>query len=284
MSARAGAAIPPAGIAAGFDRHTALRRTAAGGELRAASWQAHIEPELRGFGGAHGGYVSAIAVRALSDLVDDPARLPRALTVQLTAPIAPGILELRGERGRTGSSISAVSLVIEQAGERRGAAWAVFGRSRRSLRYLGRVMPSVPPPEACPPIGEKPAPEASAGIFVEHRPAAPPLPLSGGERAAILVWMRLVEERPLDLLAAVMLADAGPPALFGRLERFIRMPSVEIAIQFAEPAAVADSPWLLGVFRTSHAADGYVLEDGELWTPAGDLVLQARQLRRILDA
>ncbi len=284
MSARAGGAPPPSGRAAGFDRHTALCRTATGGALGTASWQARIEPELRGFGGAHGGYVSAIALRALTDLVDDTERLARSLTLQLTAPVAAGILELRGERSRTGSSISAASLVIEQAAERRGAAWAVFGRSRRSPRYLGRAMPNVPPPEACLPIGEKPAPEASAGIFVEHRPAAPPLPLSGGQRAEILVWMRLVEERPLDPLVAVMLADAGPPALFGRLERFIRMPSVEIAIQLTEPAAIADSPWLLGVFRTSHAADGYALEDGELWTPEGSLVLQARQLRRILDA
>jgi hypothetical protein len=31
------------------------------------------------------------------------------------------------------------------------------------------------------------------------------------------------------------------------------------------------------------AADGYAIEDVELWAPAGQLVLQARQQRRILD-
>jgi hypothetical protein len=34
---------------------------------------------------------------------------------------------------------------------------------------------------------------------------------------------------------------------------------------------------------TSHAASGYAIEDGELWTEAGRLILQARQLRRILE-
>jgi acyl-CoA thioesterase len=56
-----------------------------------------------------------------------------------------------------------------------------------------------------------------------------------------------------------------------------------MAIHFAALDAMADSPWLLGAVRTTHAADGYAIEDGELWTPDGRLVLQSRQLRRILE-
>jgi acyl-Coa thioesterase superfamily protein len=140
-------------------------------------------------------------------------------------------------------------------------------------------MPDVPPPEECRPLVEKPVAEASAGYLVEHRPAAPPLPLTGGDRARILVWMRLVEDRPIDALAATMLADAGPPALYGRLSEFVAMPSVEIALHFADLSAAAKSPWLLADLRTTYAADGYAIEDGELWTPGARLVLQARQLR-----
>jgi acyl-CoA thioesterase len=143
-------------------------------------------------------------------------------------------------------------------------------------------MPDVPAPEDCRPIGEKPVADASAGFLVEHRPAAPPLPLTGGDRAELLVWMRLIEDRPLDALCACMLADGAPPGLYGLLDRFVAMPSTEIAVHFAELGAMTQSPWLLGAVRTTHAADGYAIEDGELWTPSGRLVIQSRQLRRIL--
>jgi acyl-CoA thioesterase len=96
--------------------------------------------------------------------------------------------------------------------------------------------------------------------------------------------MRLVEDRPLDELAATMLADAGPPALFAHLTEAVAMPSVEIDLHFAESAGLADGPWLLGCFRTIHASEGYAIEDGELWTPAGHLVLTVRQQRRLLGA
>jgi acyl-CoA thioesterase len=132
-----------------------------------------------------------------------------------------------------------------------------------------------------PTLTEKPVAEAGAGLLVEHRPARPPLPLTGGHRAEIVVWTRLVEDRPVDALSAAMLADAGPPALYGRLSQYMAMPSTDITIHFADLAAATD-PWVLRGFRTSHAADGYATEDGELRTEEGRLVLQARQLRRIL--
>jgi acyl-CoA thioesterase len=131
-------------------------------------------------------------------------------------------------------------------------------------------------------LAREPVADAGVGLLVEHRPARPPVPLTGGDRAEIVVWMRLVEQRPVDALSAAMLADAGPPALYGRLSKYVAMPSTDITIHFADLAAATTNPWVLGVFRTSHAANGYATEDGELWTEEGRLVLQARHLRRIL--
>jgi acyl-CoA thioesterase len=131
-------------------------------------------------------------------------------------------------------------------------------------------------------LAREPVADAGVGLLVEHRPARPPVPLTGGDRAEIVVWMRLVEQRPVDALSAAMLADAGPPALYRRLSKYVAMPSTDITIHFADLAAATTNPWVLGVFRTSHAANGYATEDGELWTEEGRLVLQARHLRRIL--
>lgn len=258
----------------GFDLHTAVQLDPP---------QALIEPRLSGFGGAHGGYIAAIALRAMGQALADE-RAPRSLSLHLLAAIEAGTVDLEPRVERQGSSLSSTSLRIEQGGATVATALASFGQARPSVAYEGLEMPAVPAPEECSPIGEKPAPDAEVGLFVEHRPAAPPLPLSGGERAEILVWMRLLEDRPLDALSLAVLADAGPPALFGHLSAFVPMPSTEIVVHFAELEAAAASPWVLGSFRTLRAAEGYAVEDGELWTPDGRLVLVARQQRRILGA
>src|SRR5271170_2932364 len=60
-----------------FDAHTAVQDDVIG------PWRADIAPELSGFAGTHGGYVAAIALRAMMLTVRDPQRPPRSLTVHL---------------------------------------------------------------------------------------------------------------------------------------------------------------------------------------------------------
>jgi acyl-CoA thioesterase len=261
----------------GFDVHTAVE-----GVIR--PWRATIEPEISGFGGAHGGYLSAIALRAMAKVVTDPERVPRSLSLHLLAAVDAGRIGLHPHVQRSGGSMTEVSLRVAQGTATVGTALAAFGRARPSLQHAGAVMPDVPPPEQCDPLFSKPVAEAQAGYLVEHRPAAPPLPFAGADEARILVWMRLVEDRPVDAPLACMLADAAVPALFAALTEFVAMPSTEITVHFVEVPASARSPWVLADLRTVHAADGYAIEDGELWTPDGRLVLVARQLRRILGA
>jgi acyl-CoA thioesterase len=261
----------------GFDAHTAVE------DDRPAAWRAAIDPDLSGFGATHGGYVAAIALRAMSSWVLDPEQAPRSLHVQLMSAIKPGYVELWPRVDRAGSSLTATSLRIEQRGDVAATAQALFGAPRTSMSYRGLEMPEVPGPDQCRSLTVKPAPDARVGLLVDHRPAAQPMPLSGAERAEIQVWMRLVEERPLDHLVLAMLAEAGPPALFGHLAHFVPIPSVEISLQFIDFEAAHESRWVLGTFRTSHAGAGYAVEDGELWSPGGALLVQARQLRRILD-
>jgi acyl-CoA thioesterase len=142
-------------------------------------------------------------------------------------------------------------------------------------------MPDVPPPDACAPLAAPPVPQARAADHVEHRPARDPLPFAGADTAEILVWMRLGEDRPVDAALATFLVDSAVPALYARLDAYVAMPTVELSVHYAATQA-SDDPWVLGVFRTAIAADGYASEDGELWTPAGALLVRARQLRRVV--
>ena len=239
-----------------------------------------LDPRLTGFGGAaHGGYVMTLALRAMAEAVAQPDRVPRSLTAHLLAPIGPGEVEIVARVERAGGSMSSASAHLFQDDMTVGVALAAFGRGRGSLEHQDALMPDVPPPEELAPLLDLPVPESE--MQVEHRPAAGPLPLSGGDRAELISWMRMALEAPVDVLAATHLADSLAPALYGALSEYVAMPSSEIALHYAGEVT-SESPWVLAVVRNRFARDGYALEDGELWSREGRLLLRSRQMRRVL--
>jgi acyl-CoA thioesterase len=236
-------------ITGDFDAHTTPEPRNDG------RWTARLGSELSGFGGTHGGYLSALTLHTMASLVADPDRKPRSLTSHLLSTVRPGAVELFPRLERAGGSMTSTSLGIQQDETAAALALASFGAPRASVSHLGVAIRDVPPPSECRPLTEKPVAEARAVLLlVEHRPARPPLPLTGGHRAEIVVWMRLLEDRPVDALSAAMLADAGPPALYGQLSQYIPMPSTDTTLHFADLATSSADRWLLGVIRTSHAA------------------------------
>jgi acyl-CoA thioesterase len=259
-----------------FDAQTRAERVA---ESR---WRAEFSPEVQGFGGVHGGFVVALGLGTMEALVADSQRPARSLTFHLLAPVRPGAVVVAPKLNRVGSSLSSVSTQIEQDGALVAAGLAHFGRHHSAVDCIEPRAPDVPPPEDCAPIGYPVVEEATAGLLVEHRPASPPLPLTGSKQARISVWMRLLDDRPVDALSAAMLSDAAPPALYAALVEPVAIPSVEISIHFGDPTATNDTTWVLGIFTTTHASDGYCVEDGQLFSRGGRLILQSRQFRRIL--
>ena len=258
-----------------FDTHTAVEEDVLG------PYRATVDAGMSGFKGAHGGYLMAIALRAMSNAVGDPTRVPRSLKAYLLAPVDPGPVDLHTRVERAGGSMTTASMRLEQDRAPGAIAIASFGRAAESLTHTDRVMPQVAPPEELEPLSRKPVPDADAGLHVEHRPAGP-LPLAGGDEGEIRVWMRLAERRLVDAFVATFLADSGPPALYGAMREFVAMPSTDISLHFSGAPRAPRGEWVLGVFRNRLAGEGYAVEDGELWTPEGELVEQSRQRRRIL--
>lgn len=242
---------------------------------------ARVDPAWSGFGGALGGYVAAIALRAMAGAVD-PARQVRSLLVSLPAATRVGDVEVDVRVEREGSSVTIVSARMHQGDTLVALAHATFGRPGATPGHPHGPMPDVPGPLACAPIAGKPVPQAGSSVLVEHRPAGGALPLSGAEAAELSVWMRLVEGRPLDALSATLLADAAPPALYAALREAVPIPSLEIALHFPPALPGPRVEWALGTLRCRHAGAGYAVEDGELWSEDGALLVLSRQLRRIL--
>ena len=94
-------------------------------------------------------------------------------------------------------------------------------------------------------------------------------------------WIRPEEPQIIDAPIVAAMTDGWIPPIFSRLNEPFIVPTVDLTVHFRTTLPIAGSApddYLLAVFRTNAAADGFLEEDGELWTADGTLVAQSRQL------
>jgi acyl-CoA thioesterase len=233
--------------------------------------------------GPLGGYVMAIMMRGLGLAVADESRQPRSLTVHFLRPPRAGEVVVVPALERAGRSISTATVRLEQADELLALGLAAFSGPWPSPVLSEAPIPDVEP---APARGEAAAalPDERRPPFVDRLAMAPrfgPPPFSGGDRAETGGWLGLREQRPIDALTVLVLADAWFPAPWPRLEALAPAPTIELTVYFRSPLPLPDS-LLLGRFRTRLVRDGFFDETGELWAPDGTLVAQSRQLALLL--
>ncbi len=261
-----------------FDTDTAVRAVGAG------RYEARIDPGWWVMAGPNGGYVAALLVRAMEHAVGDPARAARSLTVHYTVPPKEGPVQVEAAVERAGGALSTVSARLLQEGRLVALALGAFSRERSSgIELSDARMPEVPPPERCPPL-EKRIPIHER---FEHRWAvgAPPFGEPTGAPALCGGWIRLAEDpRVVDAALAAAFCDAFPPALFsavGREAVLGGVPTIDLTVHFRaglpRPGA-RPGDHTLAVFRSRVSREGFLEEDGELWSADGTLLAQSRQL------
>jgi acyl-CoA thioesterase len=263
-----------------FDLDTAVQ---ARGDGR---YEARIDPGWFVVRGPNGGYVGAILLRALTAAVDDPTRAPRSLTIHYTAPPVAGPAEIDTTLERSGRSLTTVSARLRQGERLLGLAIAAFSKSREAPTFCDAAPPEVAPPERCPPLEKR----IALHERYEQRWGFGALPFSGGEGAALTGgWIRLAEgTRPLDAPLVAALTDAWPPAVFARLtpqQVGAGIPTVDLTVHFRAPLPPPDvrpGDFVLASFRSRYARDGFLEEDGEIWSASGELLAHSRQLALLL--
>lgn len=235
--------------------------------------------------GPNGGYVAALLLRALEAAVGDPARTARSLTIHFTSPPAEGAARVHTALERTGRSLTTASARLTQDGKLRALAVAAFSKPRPGPSFDHLTMPDVPPPEECELLQPPPDGMLSLRGRYESRHALGARPFGGTTDEAVAGgWIRLAEDPggiDAPLLAAY--SDAWPPAIFsypGRDAIAAGVPTVDLTVHFRAPYPAAADPRgpVLVVFRSRYARDGFVEEDGEIWTRDGRLLVQCRQL------
>jgi acyl-CoA thioesterase len=258
-----------------FDLDTALERKDESTFLGATSRDWWVDR------GPHGGFLAALMLRALRTTVDDSSRQIRSFTVHYIAPPTQGPVEVTAVIERIGKSRISASARLAQGGETMAIALAAFSSAWESVEWAETSMPAVPSHVD---VDQLPVTEGLTPRFFENFDARPVIgdwPFSGGSKALSGGWIRLAEPRSVDDLAVAVFADAWMPSVFVRLDGPMAVPTVDLTVHFRTalpPPGVDPEDYLLVVFRSETAADGFFVEDGEIWSSNGTLVAQARQL------
>jgi acyl-CoA thioesterase len=256
-----------------FDRDTAVTRT--GDDTFAAS----LSGDWWVFAGANGGYLAAVLLRALTERVGDPERMARSLTVHYLRRPEAGPVEVTTNVVREGRSLATLTATMTQGGREMALAVAAFSRPRPFWDFSDAAMPDAPPPEETRP-SRWPAEMWPPIVHrFEYRPLGGEAVFAGGPDAAVSAWVRLREPRSHDPVLLALVADALAPAVFPKATAPVSATTIDLTVHFRGVAG--EEPydgWVLAAFRSRTSADGFVEEDGEIWTPDGRLLAQSRQL------
>jgi acyl-CoA thioesterase len=235
--------------------------------------------------GPNGGYVAAVLLRAIQASAG-AERAPRSLTVHYQRAPRVGPVEIAVAVEREGGRVTFLSARMEQEGKVQATAQAVLSEDWGKGGFSELTMPDAGEPGELRTID--PAADGRPNMLQNYRlrPALGEPAFSGGAPHTG-AWIRTREPRLLDAPLAAALLDTWFPAPFVRLERPIGAPTIDYTVHFRSPlppaGATPEDPYLIS-FRSNIARHGFFEEDGELWSAAGTLLAQSRQLALLLDA
>lgn len=270
-------------------------RSAGGGSFTATldeTWNLRPLPQ--------GGIITAIAVQAMAETLDDREQRPRTLHTTFAGKVAHGDLEIDVDLLRRGRTMSHLRAEARNPGAARGhLTTCIFGGERDGFSFTDLEPPmEIPAPDDCRSFREPPPPEVEQAFgpmpfwdqLVEGRAVLGHAPWEDYEpdRAESATWYRFDEppmaEDQVDSLGLIVLADTMPGAVgekIGRVNRPWFAPSVDLTVHLLDDWR---SPWVLAHNRARYAGNGYASTDMALWDCGEDgrskprLVAYATQL------
>jgi hypothetical protein len=263
-----------------FDRGVAVTPTGVG------EYAAELDPGWVVGGGLNGGYLLAVIGTAIRAEVGASGQVdPVSVSSYYLTPSVPGPALVRVRTIRAGGrrTTVAASLVQHQDGREveRITALAVFGTLEPDISVDRQMRPpDLPPIEAC--VDSRMAPEEVrrvAPLLERFRTRLDPARVGwavgkpSGE-GVIQGWFRLVDDRPLDPVALLMVVDALPPVTFD-----LGLPGWAPTLELTVHVRARPAPgWAVVRHATRNVSGGHFEEDCEVWDSTGTLVAQSRQL------
>ena len=233
-------------------------------------------------GNANGGYLMAIAARAMAEVAGRP---PLTVTAHYLSPGAVGAHVVEVGTVRAGRRLATMtgSLVNADTGREVIRLLGSFGEADPDGPFLvDAVPPSIPAYADCLMDETGTDPNAQPLPELQHRLAMRLSPDSVGFRsgapagsAKVSGWFAFADGSEIDEFGLMLAADAFPPAVFNSGLPPSWVPTVEMTVHLR--GRPAPGP-LASVFRTRFVSGGMLEEDGEVWDSAGNLVALSRQL------
>ena len=270
-----------------FTRHTAV----VADRTHAGRWHADLSPIWGAPTNPQGGFVTAVAVRAMTAALANPEQRLRSVTTVFAAPVAPGAVEIDVTVLRRGRSMSQLTATVRNVDEDAGhTSIAVFGSPRPGFEFTDVRPPEVLPPERSVSFRDIPASfvrrvefpywnQVEGRIALGH-PWWEQWQSSTSDRA---YWYRfddppVVAGGVLDPAAVVTLCDTMPGAVGERMGSglpFFLPPSTDLTVHLFGDAGPG---WLLAHNRARWSGDGYASVEMSLWDLARGLVAYATQV------
>lgn len=266
-----------------FDHDTAVAPRAGGG------FDARVDPRWDVVVAPNGGYLVAIAMRALDRVLPHPD--PLTVTGHFLRPGAHGEADLTTEVVRTGRTVSTGRVTLAQAGTPRLHVVGTYGDLSRPGDRSGEqglawpaptARPELPAPQDCAPAPDG-LPEGGRNAVADRFDVRmePGLPGWAHGRPTgtpeLRAWVRDVDGRDPDAALLAVVVDALPPSVF-ELGVAGWTPTIELTLHLLRRPAAG---WVLLRLRTVVVAGAQVEEEAEVWDNDGHLVATARQLARL---
>ena len=271
---------------AGFDDATAVRPSDASAQSGDVTTYDVVLDDAWTIGAdrPNGGYLLAVVGRAAlaaASAAGAPQPHPVAVNAHYLTSPSTGPAVVSTEVLRTGRTASQVRARLEQGGKPCVEALFTLGTVGDAVEPWWGSVPAVelPPEEACrrlpSMLGAPEGPSLRDSIVVSFDPETlgfvDGVTTGGGELRA---WFRFADDRPVDPLALLLVADALPPATFTILQTGW-VPTLEITVYVR--AVPAPGPLRMR-FRVQVIRDGLADEVCEVWDSEGRLVAQSTQL------
>ena len=274
-----------------FDSDIKLSRLSSNAD-KTARFEVNISDNWQVFVGPNGGYIAAIILNGMkTELATEAPGLPlqlRSITYHFLSASVAGPASLEVQIEKLGRTLTTVTAKLFQNNKTIAIALATFGNTRDAVEFSDFKMPEVSSPDS---VGQER--RMSAGVHghvpfrdqFDQRIAIGPVPGEAADVARVGGWTRFNKPRKFDDLALVAISDSWYPGLFTKnLDPPMHCPTVDHTVHFLGEVSETqeDDQFLLVDFQTSTASDGYLVEDGCIWTSDGTLLARSRQLAIIL--